>query len=147
MYLVLLMFFPAAAFIIFSLRLARLVVRSRISSLTMFLCNLVSFSLIWGCIQVFFRNYTLLCIFGYGICAILAASVFLLLKRKKHDPNKITVADLEVCPYSPALRQHQLDDLRSKVSVRRELYNGWFKTYFFQIVILMGLFYLFSAFI
>lgn len=143
--LVLLTFFPAAALIIISLRLARLVVRSRFSLLSMFLCNFVSFALMWGLVQSFNRDNAFSSILGYGIGAILTAFAFLLFKRKKHNPEKITVADLDVCPYSPELVQNQLQDLRNKVSVRRWLYNQWFRNYLFQIIILTGAFCMFSA--
>lgn len=143
--LVLLTFFPAAVLIFFSLRQARLVVRDRISQFSVFLYNFVSFALIWGLVLSFNRDNAFLSILSYGIGAILAAFVFLLFKRKKHAPEKVTVADLDDCTYSPELVQNKLKDLRDKVSVRRSLYNQWFKNYLLQIIILTGAFCMFST--
>lgn len=143
--LLLLIFLPAAALIFISLRLARLVVRSRFSLLSMFLCNFASFVLMWGLILSFNRDNAFSSILGYGIGSILAAFALLLFKRKKHAPEKITIADVDVRPYSSELAQNQLQDLQNKVSVRRQLYNQWFRNYLFQIIILTGAFCMFNA--
>ncbi len=143
--LVLLRFFTAAALIFFSLRLARSVVRNRISLLSMFLYNFVSFALIWGFSLSLKNGDTLLFAFGYGIGAIFAAYVFLLHKRKKHNPDKITVADLESGSDFAGLKQNQLTDLRRNTTVRRGLYNEWFRNYLIQTVILTGIFSMLST--
>lgn len=135
-----LLFFSSAVLIIFSLRPARLVVRSRISLSLMFLLNFAFFAFIWGLNLSFNRDDVLLGISGYGIGAIFAASVFLLFKRRKHDPAKVTAADLEICSYFAEPEQNQLQDLRKTASIRRRLYNLWFINYLFQTVVLTGIF-------
>ena len=83
--------------------------------------------------------------FGYGFGAIFAAYVFLLHKRKKHNPDKITVADLESGSDFAGLKQNQLTDLRRNTTVRRGLYNEWFRNYLIQTVILTGIFSMLST--
>lgn len=127
--LVLFSFILTVIFIIITLRLARLVVREKVQPLTLLLCNSVFFAL-QGCLSMAFeQDLALTLLIGNSLWAVSAAYVFLICKKRKHNPKKFTDAAGNL--------EEGMHSQYKEANTNRKLYYYWFHVYLIQMVSLL----------